>query len=97
MSKVRGKRRKLGSEFKAKVAVAAIKEEKTISELGAQFEVHPMQVVTWKKQALSEMHRLFEKGEAQKSEENKVEDLYVKIGRLEMENDYLQKKLGIVR
>ena len=96
MKKAKSVRRKLGSEFKAKVAIAALKEEKTLSELGSQFEVHPMQIVQWKKRLASEAHTLFE-GAAKTKNEAEELALFAKIGRLEMENDYLQKKLGTIR
>jgi transposase len=96
MSKVASKRRKLGGEFKAKVAIEAIKEQRTLSELGVHFKVHPMQITTWKKRLSSEAHTLFDHGKATKSEGSEKE-LFEKIGRLEVENDFLQKKLGTIR
>ncbi len=96
MKKTGSKRRKLGGEFKARVALAAIRENKTLSELGAHFEVHPMQITTWKKRLTGEAHTLFDKGKSTRPEDLE-KDLYEQIGRLKMENDFLQKKLGTIR
>jgi len=85
-------RRNHGAVFKAKVALEAIKEEKTLVELAAQFQVHPNQIAEWKKQLLEKAPEIFDKGK--KSEEPDVKELHAKIGRLAMENDFLSVALG---
>jgi transposase len=85
-------RRNHGAVFKAKVALEAIKEEKTLVELAAQFQVHPNQIAEWKKQLREKAPEIFDKGK--KSEEPDVKELHAKIGRLAMENDFLSVALG---
>jgi len=93
-------RRNHSPAFKAKVALAAIREEKTIAELAQQYDVHPNQISDWKKQLLSGAEHLFERG-APKGEktvsEHKVDELHAKVGQLTMENDFLSKALGRMR
>jgi len=91
------KRRCYSAEFKGKVALAAVREDKTLSQLAGDYGVHPIQIGKWKKRVLESAGELFEDGrtrrEARRGEEFERE-LYAKIGRLEMELDFLQKKLG---
>jgi putative transposase len=94
------KKRKIHSpEFKAKVALAAIKEMKTASELASQYHVHPTQISTWKKQALESLPESFRRGSAakQKTEQQLTSPLYEEIGRLKMELDWLKKKSAGLR
>ena len=91
------KRRKYrSSEFKARVALAAIKGDKTIQQLAAHYEVHPNQITEWKKQALAILAEGFSKrkGRADAAAEAHEKDLYAEIGRLKIELDWLKKKLG---
>lgn len=86
--------------FKAKVALAAIKQEKTLSQLAAQFKIHPTAISKWKAQLLENAHELFAEGRAKKSRpetESDTAPLFEKIGRLEVENDFLKKKVRLVR
>jgi transposase len=90
------KRKQYSPEFKAKVAIAAIKNEETIAELAAKYEVHPTMINNWKKALLEGATDLFDKG--QKSKKNHavtIDKLYRKIGQLEVENDFLSKGLDL--
>ena len=83
--------------FKAKVAIEAIKEAKTIAELASQYAIHPTQITKWKSQAVE----IVAQGFSGKREQNKKDDtellqeLYRQIGRLKVEVDFLKKKMGI--
>jgi transposase-like protein len=89
------KRQKHSNEFKAKVALEAVKAVHSMSELGAKFRVHPTVISRWKNQLIENASGAFGEGlgERMKSEEEMTAHLYQKIGRLEMENDFLKKKL----
>jgi transposase len=94
----RRKRRNHSSAFKAKVALAAVKGEKTLAELAEQFDVHPNQIQDWKKRLVEGAEDLFG-GSTTKARQNEqeVEKLHAKIGQLAMENDFLSKVLGANR
>jgi transposase-like protein len=85
-------RRNHGAVFKAKVALEAIKEEQTLVELAARFQVHPNQIGEWKKQLQDRASEIFDK--EKKSKEPDVKELHAKIGQLAMENDFLAVALG---
>ena len=87
----RKQRRKLTAEFKAKVALAALREDKTMAELCAQFEVHPNQIGEWKKQLVSRATEVF--GGAELTEPVDLDPLHAKIGQLALENDFLERAL----
>ncbi len=91
---MRRKRRNHSSVFKAKVALAAIRGDKTLSELAEQFEVHPNQIQDWRRKLLDNAAELFERNARPSEEsEHKVKELHAKIGQLTMERDFLEQRL----
>lgn len=87
-------RRKFTAAFKAQVAIEALKERATLSELAQRFELHPNQISAWKQDFLSKSASVFESAAENKKEEIvDTEVLYSKIGKLEMERDFLKKSL----
>jgi len=89
------KRRVFGSAFKARVALAAARGEKTTAQLAAEFGVHAGQVTAWKKQLLEHVADLFEDGRRKQSDTESAVDeqeLYAQIGRLKVEVEWLKKK-----
>lgn len=87
------KRRVFSSTFKAKVALAAARGDKTTAELATKFAVHSSQVTAWKKHLLSGATELFADGRSRQTESTVAEqELYEQIGRLKMEVEWLKKK-----
>ena len=81
--------------FKKKVALEALKEDKTLGQLASQHGVHPLQVGKWKKELIEGAESLFEGKRSRKQDESiDREKLEKKVGQLTMENDFLKKKLG---
>lgn len=91
-------RRRHSSEFKAKVALEALKGQKTLNELASEFGVHPVQIAQWKRQLVEGSPTTFESGGGHKerAQEALIEQLYQQIGQLKVEVDWLRKK-GIAR
>lgn len=87
-------RRKFTSEFKSKVAIEALKERYSLSELAERFELHPNQISQWKQEFLEKSKNVFDKKPSKPKEEQvDLDKLYAKIGKLEVERDYLKKNL----
>lgn len=90
------KRKQYSPEFKAKVALAAIRGDKTIAELGAQYELYPAQINTWKRELLENASELFDKGKSASKAKNDVkaenDELYRQIGKLKVERDFLAER-----
>ena len=95
---MRNKRNKHGSKYKAKVAVEAAAGDKTMAELSRKYGVHANQIGQWRSHLLEHAYELFERGRTleDRSQERLIEDLYSQIGRLQVANDYLKKKSGLV-
>ncbi len=87
------KRRQFSAEFKAKVAMEAVKGEKTIAELMAKYKVHSTQITKWKKQLLSQMPSIFsgKLKQQEQSAEKELEEAYQKIGKLQVQVDFLNQ------
>ena len=91
---MRRKRRNHLPGFKAKVALAALKGDKTLAELAEQFDVHPNQINDWRRQMLDNAATVFGSTSDQlKSDEAHLKELHAKIGQLALENDFLSKAL----
>ena len=89
------KRKQYKPEFKAKVALEALKGEQTVSELASRFSVHPTMIHQWKRALLEGAAELFERGGKKEPavDEAKVKALHAKIGELTVANDFLSEKL----
>ena len=87
------KRKQYSPQFKAKVALEAVRGEKTVAELASQYQVHPTMINNWKRQLLEEASSLFEKGseigKANESQQAQIDELYRQIGQLKVERDFL--------
>ncbi len=90
-------RTKRTSEFKAKVALAAIRGDQTVAELASLYKVHPNQITTWKRQAQAQLVAAFDskRANSSKKDEKLKEELYRQIGQLKVELDWLKKKSGL--
>jgi len=89
-----GKHKRHSAQFKAKVALEALKGVKTTSELASEHQIHPAQISQWKKVAMEGLSTLFERPGSKPSVtvEEATAPLFEEIGRLKMELDWLQKK-----
>ena len=93
-----GQRRRHSAEFKAKVALEAIRAARTVNDLAGLYQVHPSQIAAWRKQALDGLAQLFAEGReaAGKCDDELKAQLYQQIGELKVELDFLKKKSGLL-
>jgi transposase-like protein len=90
------KRRKFGKEFKAKVALAALKGDKTMAELSSLYGVHSSLITKWAKQAREQLSDVFADNNKKNHDNNKlIEELYQRIGQLSVECEWFKKKLSL--
>ncbi len=92
-------RKQYTGQFKGKVALEALKSEKTLSELSSHYEVHPNQIKNWKSYLVNHIGDLFTDKRKKKDREKEqlVDELYKQIGQLKVELDWLKKKVGFER
>jgi len=92
---MKGTRRQHGADFKARVALAALKGDRTINEVASQYEVHPGMVMSWKKQLLEELPGVFsgKTPRGERAAQAYQASLYEQIGRLKVELEWLKKKM----
>ena len=91
----RRKRRNHSSTFKAKVALAALREESTLAELSERYDLHPNQIQRWKNELVNGASEVFGSNEKERKDtEAEIDKLHSKIGQLTMERDFLSKALG---
>ncbi len=90
-------RKSFNAEFMAKVALEAIKEEKTIAELSSKYEVHRTQITNWCKRALGGVREVFKGKQEKVNKENEklLDELYRQIGQPKVENEWLEKKSAL--
>jgi transposase-like protein len=93
-------RRQYTPKFKARVAVEAIRGEKTLNQLGSQFGLHPVQIAHWRRTALDHIEDLLVDGRTRKGRDAEAEAdrdaLFEEIGRLKVELDFVKKKAGML-
>lgn len=89
------KRRRFSAEFKAKVALDALRGELTLAEISKKYDVHPNMISGWKKQVTQDAASLFARGagKAQQASDEQIKELHAKIGQLTIEKDFLKKGL----
>lgn len=87
-------RRRFSDKFKATVALAALRGDKTVQEIAAKHRIHPTQVTTWKRQAIDGLTGVFsDKVKRAEDNEAEIKELHAKIGKLAVENDFLSQGL----
>ena len=91
-------RKSYSTEFKVKIALEAIKGQRTVNEIASQYSVHPNQVTQWKRQAIESLPEVFSTKRERDAEEEEVlkAQLYQQIGQLKVELDWMKKKVGLL-
>ena len=91
-------RKQYSPKFKARVAIEAIRGERTLNQLASQFRVHPVQIAHWRRAALEQLEEIFVDGRKRKPRSAEADQgaLYEEIGRLKVELDWLKKKAGLL-
>lgn len=87
------KRRSFSAEFKAKVAIEALKEQQTLQELAQKYDVHPNQISSWKQEFIRNSASVFSEGKKKKEASVDASKLFEEIGRLKIELDFLKKRV----
>ena len=87
-------RRKFSPRFKSKVALEALKEQSTLQELSSKYEVHSNQITTWKKELMDNAEVVFDKKTTSNNKEDEKTKLFNKIGKQQVEIDFLKEVLG---
>jgi transposase-like protein len=92
-------RKQYSADLKAKIAVEAIKGQRTIQEIGSHYGIHPNQVTQWKKQLLEGASEVFSNGRVhdEEADEQMRAELYQQVGKLQMDLEWLKKKSGMSR
>jgi transposase-like protein len=87
-------RRRFNAAIKARVAIEALREQKTVAQIASEFACHPSQVAQWKKEALDGLAAFFAMPRGERAEDRLITSLYAQIGGLKMEVEWCQKKFG---
>lgn len=92
-------RKRYDGNFKAKVVVEVLKNQKTIAEIAGEYGIHPNQITQWKKQAMEKLPGILScsQGKKERAVQEREEELYKEIGKLKVENEWLKKKSGILQ
>ncbi len=92
------KRKQYNPEFKARVALAAVRGEETVAELAARYQIHPTMIHGWKRELMERAGEIFERGVNKEQQETEAEtaELYRQIGQLKVERDFLASRPGLL-
>lgn len=88
-------KKSFGADFKARVALLALQEDRTVSEISSEYGVHAVQINRWKKIVRENLSQLFMENAGRCDHLELIEKLYRNIGELKVENDWVKKKLGL--